>query len=125
MNELEWFAAHTLIAHQRKDGVGAISVCENIHLVSAENSEAAWEKAKQLSDLESQDDDGTEIDGFHAKCVFGGVRKIVTICNQTPPQSQARPNDGSEISYFQYEVGSLEELEKIAAGNSGVVNFVD
>ncbi|MEN3951237.1 hypothetical protein [Iodidimonas sp. SYSU 1G8] len=122
---MEWYAAHTIIAFQREDGVGPISVCENIYLVCAQNSHSALGKAKLISDNEVNNNDGTTINGHSAKCIYGGVRKIVTICNERPPQYEARPDDGSEISYIEYELENAEDLKEIISGNSISMNFIE
>jgi hypothetical protein len=122
---VEYYAAHTMMAFQRVDGVGPLSVFENIYLVRAANPEKAMERAKQLSESETQANDGVEINGVPANCVYGGVRKLITICNEDPPGNETPPDDGSEISYISYEVGSLEEVEMLASGHSCDIHLID
>lgn len=113
------------MAFKRVDGIGPLSVFENIYLVRAANPEKAIERAKQLSELEAQANDGVEINGVPANCIYGGVRKLITICNDEPPGNDSRPDDGSEISYLSYEVASLEDIEKLAAGVACDIHLVD
>jgi hypothetical protein len=122
---VEYYAAHTLMAFKRIDGIGPLSVLENIYLVRAANPEKAMERAKLLSELEAQANDGVEINGVPASCVYCGVRKLVTICNDDPPGNKTRPDDGSEISYISYEVESLEEVEMLASGHSCDIHLID
>jgi hypothetical protein len=122
---MEWYAAHTLIAFQRDDGVGPVCVFENIHIVCAENSDSALVKARFISDSEFNNNGLIEINGSPAKCIYGGVRKIVTVSNESPPQFEARPDDGSEISYIRYEVATHKDLENIISGEANNVFFID
>ncbi len=125
MTTMEWYAAHTLIAFQRDDGVGPVSVFENIYLVCAENSDSALVKAKLISEFETNNTGVDNINGSPAKCIYGGVRKIVTVSNESPPQHETRPGDGSEISYIEYEVKNLGDLKNILSGAAAVINFID
>jgi hypothetical protein len=125
MTAMDWYAAHTVIAFQRDDGVGPVSVFENIYIVCAESSDSALVKAKLISDSESNNNTGIDINGSPAKCIYGGVRKIVTVSNESPPQYEARPSDGSEISYIEYEVKDPEDLKNIISGGSAVINLIE
>ena len=122
---MEYYAAHTVIAFQRVDGVGPVSVLENIYLIRGKSPEEAMESARKLSELEAQNNGGFEINGVPANCVYGGVRKLITICNDEPPGNDSRPDDGSEISYLSYEVGSLEDIERLASGDACDIHLVD
>jgi hypothetical protein len=122
---MEWYAAHTLIAFQRDDGVGQVSVFENIYIVCADSSDSALVKAKLISDSETNNNEGIDINGSPAKCIYGGVRKIVTVSNESPPQYAARPDDGSEISYIEYEVKNPDDLKNIISGRPVVINLIE
>lgn len=122
---MEWYAAHTLIGFQRIDGIGPISVFENIYIVCAESADSALQKAELISQSELKANKEIDINGNQAKCICGGVRKVVTVSNNSPPQYESRPVDGSEISYIEYEVQNSDDLEKMLFGDSININLID
>jgi hypothetical protein len=125
MTVMKWYAAHTLIGFQRLDHIGPISVFENIYIIRAVSEVVALQRAESISALEAEQNDDLSINGNPAKCVCCGVRKIVTISNSSPPQYESPPEDGSEISYIEYEVGNIAEFKKILLGDTGIVTLVE
>ena len=115
------YAAHIIMVVKTK-GTGQFRypVWENIVLFSARNVEEAFAKAEQYGKAEEGDDDGTFRWGRKAATwVYSGVRKLV------PCEGFAKTVDGIEISTNQYEVQSLEAVEKLVAGEPTILTLDD
>jgi hypothetical protein len=110
----EWYAVHLIMAVIFKDGKQEkYPVWENIHLLQDQPGEDVYERAARIGERASGDSDGTFCwEGRPATWRYVGIRKIIR-CNLT---DQENPLDGSEVTYSELEVSSLEDLSKLAAG---------
>ena len=119
---MKWFAAHIIMVVKLKNGPQKrFPVWENIVLVSAESDDEAFAKTEQYGRKEEGDDDCTfRWDGKPARWVFAGVRKL-TECAVVGE----RPDDGTEISYNEMELGSERAIEQFVAGRPTSVRTND
>jgi hypothetical protein len=115
-----WFTAHLILYVQFKEPPqNRFSVWENIVLIKADSEDEAFAKAERRGREDEGDDDGSfRWDGRPARWVFAGVRKLIA-CDDP----RKRPDDGSEVSYTELEVGSEEELRKLAEGEPVAVRY--
>jgi hypothetical protein len=96
-------------------------VWENIVLIEAGTEEEAFKKAEERGRLDEGDDGGSLRWGKKpATWVFAGVRKL-TAC-EDPDE---RPGDGTELSYSEMELDSLEAVKKLASGKQVQVTYND
>jgi hypothetical protein len=117
-----WFSAHVIMFVQFKEGNQAgYPVWENIILVEACSEDEAFEKAEQHGRAAEGDDEGSFRWGKRpAKWVFAGVRKL-TECQILGD----RPDDGTELTYNEFELSSREAVKKLVAGKPVDVRFHD
>ena len=110
---MAWYAAHLIMYVKLKDHrQDRFPVWENIVLIKADSEEEAFATAERRGRADAGDDDGGFRWGDHpAAWVFAGVRKL-TLCQD----SGKRPGDGTEVSYTEMEVGSVEAIEKLLGG---------
>jgi hypothetical protein len=122
-----WFAAHALIAMQRVDLQGPISVYENIFLVEASSHKHAKELAIEMAKPEAECNDQLTVNGMEARCFLVGIRKTILISQPTSSDldETSPPISGTEITYSEFEVESEEDLKKLATGDCVVVRYVD
>ncbi len=118
----QWYAAHILMYVKRKRRTaGPIPGGENVVLIKADSEEEALAKAEQRGKQGEGDDDGTfRWDGQHAEWVFAGVRKL-TLCEDP----DKRPGDGTELTYTQMEVRSMQGIADLLAGKPSLVEVLD
>lgn len=113
---MRWYTAHviTYIRYkaQRQE---TFPVYENLVLIAATSTQEAVQKAADKARLEYVgDSEGTlTSDGEPAEMVFAGVRKVVLV-----DDSDERPGDGTELSYTEMQVSSIEDIERLAAGQT-------
>jgi hypothetical protein len=112
---MSWFAAHLVLYVKFKEQPQKrYPIWENIVLLQADSEEQAFAKAEQYGRAEEGDDDGSFRWGSQpAAWVFAGVRKL-TACQD----SEKRPSDGTEITYTEMEVNSLEAVAQLVEGRS-------
>jgi hypothetical protein len=117
-----WFAAHLIMyVKLKRPPQSRFTVWENIVLISADSEEAAFAKAEQRGHEEEGDEDGSfRWGGKPATWVFAGVRKV-TAC-QDP---DARPKDGTEISYTELQVESEQAVKELVEGQPVAVHYSD
>jgi hypothetical protein len=115
-----WYAAHLILYVKLKDlPQRKYTVWENIVLVKAATDEEAFAKAESRGKEEEGDDGGTfRWGGKPARWVFAGVRKL-TLCEDP----ERRPDDGTEVSYTEMEVGSEQAVRKLVQGQAVAVNY--
>jgi hypothetical protein len=113
MTLMSWYAAHIVMAVKLKmGGQTQLPVWENIVLIESDSEQKAFAKAESIGRQEEGDDEGSfRWGGRPATWIFAGVRKL-TEC----PTVDARPGDGSEITYNELEFDSLQALEQYVAG---------
>ena len=122
---MKWYAAHIINAMRRRDGVGAITVFENVYLIKAKSDGEAQEKAKQIANSEIVADSSLEINGMPADQIRCVVRKVVSISNPDPPQYEKRPYHGSEITYLEYEIDNVKTIDHLIANEMVDIRFVE
>lgn len=119
---MTWYSAHIVMFVELKDkGQERYPVWENVVLVQAQTEDEAFEKAEQYGRAEQGDDGGAFRWGKSpARWVFAGVRKLTecqTITN--------RPENGTELTYNEFTVGSLEDVKRLASGKPVQASFND
>ena len=119
---MTWYAAHIVMFVELKDRTQPrYPVWENVVLVQAATEAEAFEKAERHGRSEEGDDGGTfRWGGRPARWVFAGVRKL-TEC----PTASERPDDGTEVTYNEFELASRAAVEKLAAGEPVSAVFRD
>jgi len=91
---------------------------ENVYLIIEDNFETAYIRAEQVA---RQSEDLNERRGLllnDEQCayIFAGIRKLRKILN-TYVNIEGQVNfSGEEITYSEFEVDTLEEVERLAAG---------
>jgi uncharacterized protein DUF4288 len=110
---MSWFAAHLIMTVKLKGKrQRRFPVWENIVLIEADSKEQAFRKAEHRGRLDEGDDDGSFTwGGQPATWVFAGVRKL-TQCEDF----EARPSDGTEVTYLEFELDSQEAVNKLVEG---------
>ncbi len=123
---MTWFAAHIVIGMMREDGIGPVSVYENVILIEAKSANEAHLMASKVGETEAQLDDGLTIDDNPAKRVFAGVRKIISVSNPDPYDlDQDQPTTGTEITYSEFEVADEAALLSFAKGEAVDVRYLE
>ncbi len=119
---MAWYAAHLIMYVKLKDRrQHRFPVWENIVLVKAPSEDQAFAKAETRGRSDAGDDDGTFRWGDSpAEWVFAGVRKL-TLCQD----AGKRPGDGTEVSFTEMELGSLEAIHKLLSGEPLSVRLAD
>jgi hypothetical protein len=119
----EWYAVHLIMAVIFKDGKQEkYPVWENIYLLQDRPDEDVYERAARIGESVSGDSNGTFCwEGRPAMWRYVGIRKVIR-CNVT---DQENPLDGSEVTYSELEVSSLDELSKLATGEQVGVLLVE
>jgi hypothetical protein len=123
---MTWFAAHIIIGfipdfHEKLP----LSAWENVILLEAESESAAMAEANQVGKDEEALDDELTIDGKPARRFFAGVRKLVRISNEEPPQDEAPPRHRTEITYSEFKVKSFEDLKILGSGDSVALEYLE
>ncbi|MEA5076299.1 MAG: DUF4288 domain-containing protein [Coriobacteriia bacterium] len=121
---MEWYAAHAIMYLEYTDGLpqNEYTVWENVFLVEAEDEAKALDKSAILagSDQDINGEHGTIEQGRPGRWLFAGIRKLVR-CIDSP----SRPDDGSEITYSTYLVGSAGAARALAAGETLTLEYLE
>jgi hypothetical protein len=119
---MTWYAAHVIMyvklksANQRRT-----PVWENVVLIEAENADVALQKAEAHGRVHEGDADGSFTwGGQPATWVFAGIRKLI-LCQD----EQARPSDGTEVTYSELEVKSEADALALGAGQAVTMRYSD
>ncbi len=121
---MNWYAGHIVMCLElNHDPQEAFMVYENVVLIGAESPEEAMRKAEAQGRSEEEGpDDSTTLDGKPARWMFAGVRKVVScLCY---PDGE-KPGDGDELTYNTYYLKSLDEVAKLARGESVTLEYDD
>src|SRR5438067_1848436 len=110
---MNWYAAHLILyVRLKKRRQRRYPVWENIVLIRAATDDEAMAKAEQRGHEGEGDCDGSFTwEGDPAEWVFAGVRKLM-LCDE----AEARPRDGTELTYLELEVASKDALKKLVEG---------
>lgn len=119
-----WFAAHAVLYLKHLEpGQDSFTIWENVYLVEAESEEESYKKAREYATLDEDHFEGPERGTYEddkpAEWVFAGIRKITKMNPSEVPES------GLEVTYSEYRVPSLEDVEALARGESIQVEYVD
>jgi hypothetical protein len=108
-----WYAAHVIMYVRFTDGQqDSYPVWENVFLVESANEETARTRAQELGRGGEGDSNGSmKWAGRPGSWVFAGVRKLVK-CDSDPEP----PRHGTEVTYSEFSVDSLDTLRELAAG---------
>jgi len=119
---MKWYAAHLVLYVRFKDiPQDHFPVWENVVLISAESVDEANAKAEMRGREDEGDSGGTFTwDGYPAAWVFAGVRKLISCVS-----SEDRPGDGTEVSYSQMVLSSLDAVQRLAEGRDVLVQLDD
>jgi hypothetical protein len=117
---MTWYAAHlVLYVKYKEQPQDHFPFWENIVLIQADTEDEAFAKAEERGRAEEGDSDGTfRWDGKPATWVFAGVRQLIRCEDDTE-----RPGDGTEVTYNEMEVDSLEELKHFVEGETATVRY--
>lgn len=116
---MPWFAAHAISIVKAMEGqpITPIPVWENVLLVEADSIEEAWLRAENIAkeNYQSCPSDEYTCDGRPASMEFIGIRKLVSgkYCD---PETEGRPRDGSEVTYSQFQLDEMGDLQKLMHG---------
>ena len=119
---MSWFAAHVIMYITWNDGEQPhVPVWENLVLIEAPTSEDAERKAEAVGRLSEGDSDGTLIwDGRPARWNFAGVRKVIACDSSDVP-----PTDGTEVSYSEFSLASIGDLERLVGGAETELRYIE
>lgn len=92
-------------------------VHENIYLIFSENEEMldAIADGVEISNQDLSTDGHLELSEKKARYIFAGIRKIIKT-ETMPADKIMTASSGMELSYSIYEVDTLDEVKKLAAG---------
>ncbi len=124
-----WYAAHIIQYLKYLDGKQeSYEVYENIVLIQAETSKAAFAEAEKIGQRYEVDTTVGPEDRL-ARWTFAGIRNIVECQNvetdslEQPPGF--RPTHGTEITYIPLTIDSEEALSRLVNGQSVAVALDD
>ncbi len=119
---MSWYAAHIVMYIRFQEPPQRdFRVWENIVLIEAPSRDAALEKAIRRGREDEGDSSGSLTwGGRPAEWVLGGVRKI---CECVDPDKT--PGDGTEVSYLEFDLESLEQLERYVNSKSVCLSEFD
>jgi uncharacterized protein DUF4288 len=119
---MTWYAAHVIMYVRFTDGQqDSYPVWENVFLVESANEETARTRAEELGRGGEGDSTGSmKWAGRPGSWVFAGVRKLVK-CDSDPEP----PRHGTEVTYSEFSVDSLDTLRELAAGRRVRVDEYD
>jgi hypothetical protein len=117
---MTWYSAHIVMFVELKDqDQKRFPVWENVVLIHAQTEEVAFEKAERFGRAEEGDDEGSfRWAKSPARWVFAGVRKL-TECQMVTD----RPEDGTELTYTEFELDSREDVKRVASGKPAQARF--
>ena|SRR5712691_3321562 len=105
---MTWYAAHAVLSVVFKDGnQDHIPLWENVYLIQADSSDAAFDAAEAcVRQFESVVDESFTFEGRPARWRFRGIRKMIA-CDV---DERGNLFSGSEATFLQMELKSEEEL---------------
>lgn len=106
-----WYAAHLIMALKFQDGRQDIHpVWENIHIIEADTSDEAYDKADRIGLFEQEADTGKHTYGERpVRWKYAGVRRLAECIafEDGPPQSE---REVTYLSYFLKDEKSFDRL---------------
>ncbi|WP_202759900.1 hypothetical protein [Delftia acidovorans] len=113
-----WYCAHAIFYFEIiGEDQESYLVHENIYLIYSENEEIldAIADGVAISNQDLSTDGHLELDEKKARYIFAGIRKIIKT-ETMPADKIMAASSGMELSYSIYEVDSIDEVRKLAAG---------
>lgn len=112
---MKWYCAHLIYYNKFKDGIqDKYLIQEDIHLIRAKSDQEAFAKAEKMG-KETEDCIGEiTIKGRQTVLAFAGVRKVTL---RVYPEEE-RPEDGTELTYLEYEIENEKRLKKLLNGKN-------
>lgn len=98
-------------------------IWENVFLIDAIDADQALAKAKACARQEEGDDEGSlTVNERPATLVFGGIRKVVSVCHVKPSDELG---NGDEITYSEFEVADQDALQRFIRGEDTAVCYFE
>jgi hypothetical protein len=118
--EMKWYVAHVIMYVKFKDGrQNHYPIWENFHLIKASTPEKAWKKADECGRMAEGDSQGSfRWDNRPATWVYAGTRKLIECSDRTPVS-------GTEVTYSELRVKSVQALKRLVNGNAVAVIYVE
>jgi hypothetical protein len=93
-------------------------VHENVYLIEAEDAEQATQSALQLakSNEDASEDGHLELNEQKAAYLFAGLRKVIEVEPSATPASVSGLA-GLELTYSEFEVDSMAQVNELARGD--------
>ena len=109
---LSWYAVHAVLLIELKSQTqNSFSVWENIYVVFANSPEEAKEKGATIAKSYEGDSQGSFTwKEEPATFVYKGIRKVISV--EGASLGQERIEDGSEVTYNEFEFETLMDLEE-------------
>jgi hypothetical protein len=122
---MTWYVASCIFMYRPVTGTSAngFLVHENFHLVQADSHEAAQKCAEKIARSTLVDDPTQTIDDVPAVYEFLGIRKTVEISNPLEVDEDQGPVHGTELTYSEYGVDSIDDAMKLSRDESVVVTY--
>jgi hypothetical protein len=125
---MAWYVAHAILSLEHlEEPRDRFLVWENLLIIEAVDSEQAWEAAERRaaqdatpegSDFLPDGRPATLFDGRPARWRYVGVRKVVSVSHDT---EDGVLHSGDEVSYNEFEMTSIGQVEALARGEEIVV----
>ena len=112
-----WYCAHAIFYFE-SDRQESYLIYENVYLIRSKDEESALlEAIKIAKDNEDLNEDGhLLLNEKPARYLFAGIRKIVEV--ETNYQTaKGSIVSGTEVTYSEMEVDSLDEVNRLANGD--------
>jgi hypothetical protein len=122
---MTWYVASGIFMYRPVTGVSAngFLVHENFYLVQADSHDAAIKCAVEIARSNVVDDPTQTIDDVPAVYEFLGIRKTVEISNPLEVDEEEGPVHGTELTYSEYGVDSVEDAMKLTRDESVVITY--
>lgn len=120
-----WYCTHAIF-HYRYEGQTSIPVHENVYLIDAIDPDEALLSAQKIAlEREMVGAESTlEANGVRAEYRFSGIRKLIAV-ESDENTAAGKICSGVEVTYSVMEVGSLREVDAIAAGDRTTVVYIE
>jgi hypothetical protein len=117
---LMWYCVHALLYFTYEDGnQQEYLVWENLYLIEADSPDEAKERGERFGRAnESSPEAGLTLNGRPARRRFASIRKVVE-CVDLDTES-GMPTNGTEVSYSEFVVSSVEFTKLIDAETAEV-----
>lgn len=111
-----WYAAHAVMVVRFKDQEQVeFPVWENVLLIDGKTEEDAYRKAEERARSDEGDAGGTfEWEGHPARWEFKTIRRLVECALSS---SDAKLQDGAEITYFEFLLPNAQALDCFCRGH--------